>query len=122
MAIEESKIKDIIEAYEGYREECKSVHSAYARGREGLCRTVVNDLKKLLPRKTLADLNIYDYGKLTGVVVEFDGKEGIVLGGGLTKVVVFALADKELNWCDPALVFLLNKERVWNESGVLLSE
>ena len=34
MAIEEDKIKDLIEAYEGYQEDCASVHSAVARGRE----------------------------------------------------------------------------------------
>lgn len=62
MAIEESKIKDLIEAYEGYQEDCASTYGPHARGREDLYRTVIRDLKELLPSKTLADLGVSDYG------------------------------------------------------------
>ena len=120
MAIEEDKIKDLIEAYEGYQEDYASLHSAVARGREALYKTVIDDLKKLLPRKTLADLNIDDYGELTGIVVEYGGRRGILLGGSAEAVTVFTFADRYINWCDPELVFPLSEERVWDENGVLL--
>ena len=120
MAIEEDKIKDLIEAYEGYQEDCASVHSAVARGREALYKTVIADLKKLLPRKTLADLNIDDYGELTGIVVEYGGRRGILLGGSAELVTVFTLTDRFMNWSDPKFVFPEDGERVWDENGVLL--
>ena len=120
MAIEEDKIKDLIEAYEGYQEDCASVHGAVARGREALYKTVIADLKKLLPRKTLADLNIDDYGELTGIVVEYGGRRGILLGGSAELVTVFTPTDRFMNWCKPELVYLLDEDRIWDETGIIL--
>ena len=120
MAIEEDKIKDLIEAYEGYQEDCASVHSAVARGREALYKTVIADLKKLLPRKTLADLDIDDYGELTGIVVEYGGRRGVLLGGSAELVTVFTLTDSFINWCEPELVYLLDEDRIWDETGIIL--
>ena len=120
MAIEEDKIKDLIEAYEGYQEDYASLHSAVARGREALYKTVIADLKKLLPRKTLADLNIDDYGELTGIVVEYAGRRGVVLDGDTELVTVFTIADRRIRDSDPKFVFPQEGERVWDEGGVLL--
>ena len=120
MAIEEDKIKDLIEAYEGYQEDCASVHSAVARGREALYKTVIADLKKLLPRKTLADLNIDDYGELTGIVVEYGGRRGILLGGSAEMVTVFTPTDRFMNWCKPELAYLLDEDRIWDKTGIIL--
>ena len=119
MAIEEDKIKDLIEAYEGYQEDCASVHSAVARGREALYKTVIADLKKLLPRKTLADLNIDDYGELTGIVVEYGGRRGILLGASVDMVMLFTFADTCVVYADPAFIYLLDEDRIWNRSGAL---
>ena len=120
MVIEEDKIKDLIEAYEGYQEDCASVHSAVARGREALYKTVIADLKKLLPRKTLADLNIDDYGELTGIVVEYAGVKGVILGGSEDTVVLFTFADTCVVYTDPSLVYALDEERIWDETGAIL--
>ena len=120
MAIEEDKIKDLIEAYEGYQEDCASVHSAVARGREALYKTVIADLKKLLPRKTLADLNIDDYGELTGIVVEYGGRRGILLGASVDMVMLFTFADTCVVYADPSVVCLLDEDRVWDETGRIL--
>ena len=121
MAIEEDKIKDLIEAYEGYQEDCASVYSAVARGREALYKAVIADLKKLLPRKTLADLDIDDYGELTGIVVEYGGERGVILSGNAVMVTVFTFADRWINWVAPSFVYPEGGERVWDENGVLLS-
>lgn len=120
MAIEESKISDLIEAYEGYQEDYASLHGAVARGREALYKTVIADLKKLLPRKTLADLGVDDYGKLTGTVVEYEGGRGVVLGGDDELTIVFTFSGMYAHWLDPKFVFPEDGERVWDENGVLL--
>ena len=120
MAIEEDKIKDLIEAYEGYQEDCASVHSAVARGREALYKTVIADLKKLLPRKTLADLDIDDYGELTGIIVEYVGMKGVILGASVDMVMLFTFADTCVVYADPTLVYPLDEERIWDETGVIL--
>ena len=120
MAIEEDKIKDLIEAYEGYQEDCASVHSAVARGREALYKTVIADLKKLLPRKSIADLGVSDYGDLTGTIVEYGGMKGVILGTSVDMVMLFTFADTCVVYADPTLVYPLNEERIWDETGVIL--
>ena len=120
MAIEEDKIKDLIEAYEGYQEDCASVHSAVARGREALYKTVIADLKKLLPRKTLADLDVAKFTELTGTIVEYRGMKSVILGGGGNTVTLFTLADKCVTYTDPSLVYTLDKGRFWDETGAIL--
>ena len=120
MAIEEDKIKDLIEAYEGYQEDYASLHSAVARGREALYKTVIADLKKLLPRKTLADLDIGRFAELTGTIVEYRGMQSVILGGGGNTVTLFILADKCVTYTDPALVHVLDEDRIWDETGTIL--
>ena len=120
MAIEESKISDLIEAYEGYQEDCASVHGAVARGREALYKTVIADLKELLPRKNLADLGVSDYGDLTGTIVEYAGMKGVILGASVDMVMLFTFADTCVVYVDPTLVYPLDEERIWDETGAIL--
>ena len=120
MAIEEDKIKDLIEAYEGYQEDYASLHSAVARGREALYKTVIDDLKKLLPRKTLADLDIARFAELTGTIVEYAGVKGVILGGSEDTVVLFTFADTCVVYTDPTLVYPLSEDRIWDETGAIL--
>ena len=120
MAIEESKIKDLIEAYEGYQEDYASLHSEVARGREALYKTVIADLKKLLPRKTLEDLNIDDYEELTGTIVEYEGRRGVLLEGYEHTVAVFTFSDKCLAYISPNVVYPLDEGRFWDENGVII--
>ena len=120
MAIEEGKIKDLIEAYEGYQEDCASVHSAVARGREALYKTVIADLKKLLPRKSIADLGVSDYDDLTGTIVEYAGMKGVILCASVDMVMLFTFADTCVVYAEPALVYPLNEDRIWDETGAIL--
>lgn len=58
------KVQELIDAYWEYEKDCMNGASTgetrevreVSRGRAGLYRTVIADLEKLLPRKTLADL------------------------------------------------------------------
>ena len=120
MAIEEDKIKDLIEAYEDYQEDCASVHSAVARGREALYKTVIADLKKLLPRKTIADLDVSHFSELTGTIVEYAGMKGVLLGGSCDVVTLFTFADTCVVYADPSLVYALDEDRIWDEAGIIL--
>ena len=120
MAIEESKIKDLINEYEGYQENHERSLGEIAYGCAGVYRNVIEDLKKLLPRKTLEDLNIDDYGELTGIVVEYGGRRVILLGASVDMVMLFTFADTCVVYADPTLVYPLDEERIWDETGVIL--
>lgn len=120
MAIEESKIRDLIASYERYAKECQRSLDAVNDSRAALYRTIIKDLEALLPRKTLADLDVSDYGELTGTIVEYMGKRGVLLGAGDDWAVIFTLSDRYVNWGAPYLVFPLDEDRVWDETGRIL--
>ena len=120
MAIEESKIKDLIEEYEGYQEDLEHNPSEIALGSAGAYRAVIGDLKKLLPRKTLADLGVTHFSNLSGTIVEYRGMRGVLLGGGDNMVTLFTFADKCATYTDPALVYALDEDRIWDEMGNVL--
>ena len=114
MAIEESKIIDLIAAYEGYE------GSAISISRTDLYRSVIKDLKGLLPRKTLAEMEVTHLAELTGTIVEYGGKRGVFLGGGSDVVTLFTFADKCVVYTYPSLVHALDEERIWDETGRIL--
>ena len=120
MAIEESKIIDLIASYERYEEECLDAGGAVNSSRAGLYRTMVKDLEALLPRKTLADLGVTHYSNLSGTIVEYRGMRGVLLGGGGNMVALFTFADKCATYTDPALVYVLDEDRIWDETGRIL--
>ena len=120
MAIEESKIIDLIASYEKYKEGCLSAGGAVNSSRARLYRTIIKDLESLLPRKTLADLNVVDFTDLTGTIVEYRGMRGVLLGGGDNMVTLFTFADKCATYTDPALVYALDEDRIWDEMGNVL--
>ena len=120
MAIEESKIRDLIASYEKYAKECQRKLNVVDNSRAGLYRTIIKDLEALLPRKTLADLGVTDYSNLTGTVVEYKGMRGVLLGGGGNMVALFTFADKCATYTDPALVHVLDEDRIWDETGRIL--
>ena len=121
MAIEESKIIDLIASYEKYEEECMDTGGAVNSSRAGLYRTMIKDLESLLPRKSLADLGVSDYEELTGTIVEYEGRRGVLLEGYEHTVAVFTFSDKCLAYIRPNVVYPEGGERVWDENGVLLS-
>ena len=120
MAIEEYKIIDLIASYEKYEEECMDTGGAVNSSRAGLYRTMIKDLESLLPRKTLADLGVDDYGKLTGTVVEYAGMKGVILGASVDMVMLFTFADTCVVYTDPSLVYPLDEDRIWDEAGIIL--
>ena len=72
MAIEETKIIELIAAYKKYEQKCWESGELINKGRAGLYGAVIEDLESLLPRKTIADLGVSDYGDLTGTIVEYE--------------------------------------------------
>ena len=120
MAVEESKIIDLIASYEKYEEECLDAGGAVNSSRAGLYRTMIKDLEGLLPRKSIADLGVSDYDDLTGTIVEYRGKRGVLLGGSNDLAMSFTFSDRYVNWSDPHLVFPLDEDRVWDEAGIVL--
>ena len=120
MAIEESKIIDLITAYKKYEQKCWESNELINKGRAGLYGAVVEDLESLLPRKTLADLDTGRFAELTGTIVEYRGMQSVILGGGGNTVTLFTLADKCVTYTDPALVHVLDEDRIWDETGTIL--
>ena len=85
-----------------------------------LFRSIIKDLEALLPRKTLADLGVTHYSNLSGTIVEYRGMRGVLLGGGDNMVALFTFADKCATYTDPALVYVLDEDRIWDETGRIL--
>ena len=120
MAIEESKIIDLIASYEKYEEECLHSLRTVDNYIAALYGAVISDLEELLPRKTIADLGVSDYGDLTGTIVEYGGRRGILLGASVDMVMLFTFADTCVVYADPTLVYPLDEERIWDETGAIL--
>ena len=120
MAIEETKIIDLIARYERYKEECLDTGSAANSALAGLYRVIIKDLKSLIPRKSIADLGVSDYDDLTGTIVEYAGMKGVILGASVDMVMLFTFADTCVVYADPTLVYPLDEERIWDETGVIL--
>ena len=120
MAIEESKIIDLITAYKKYEQKCWGSGELINKARAGLYGAVIEDLESLLPRKTIADLGVSDYGDLTGTIVEYAGMKGVILGASVDMVMLFTFADTCVVYADPTLVYPLDEERIWDEAGVIL--
>ena len=120
MAIEESKIIDLIASYEKYEEECQRSRVPSNSSRAALYRTMIKDLESLLPRKSIADLGVSDYDDLTGTIVEYGGRRGVLLDGSDDLAMFFTFSDRYVNWSDPHLVFPLDEDRVWDEAGIVL--
>ena len=120
MAIEESKIIDLITSYRDYERECWESNELINKGRAGLYGAVIEDLESLLPRKSIADLEVSDYGDLTGTIVEYAGMKGVLLGGSGDVVTLFTFADTCVVYADPSLVYSLDEDRIWDEAGIIL--
>lgn len=120
MAIEESKISDLIASYEKYEDECERSLNMVDRSRAALYRTVISDLEKLLPRKSIADLDVSDYDDLTGTIVECEGRRGVLLEGIDDGLTLFIFANKSLIYRSPEVIYPLDEERIWDEWGNVL--
>ena len=118
MAIEESKIIDLIATYKKYEQKCWGSGELINKARAGLYGAVIEDLEGLLPRKTIADLEVSDYDDLTGTIVEYEGRRGVLLEGDEHTVAVFTFSDKCLAYISPNVVYPLDEGRFWDENGV----
>ena len=119
MAIEVSKIIDLIASYEKYEEECQRSLNTVDNSRAALYRTVISDLEKLLPRKSIADLGVSDYDDLTGTIVECEGRRGVLLEGIDDGITLFIFANKSLMYRSPEVVYPLDEDRIWDETGIV---
>ena len=120
MAIEESKIIDLIATYKKYEQKCWGSGELINKARAGLYGAVIEDLESLLPRKSLADLDVPHFSELTGTIVEYAGMRGVLLGGAGDVVTLFTFADTCVVYVDPSLVYVLDEDRVWDETGRIL--
>ena len=120
MAIDESKIIDLVTAYKKYEQKCWKSNDLIDKGRAGLYGAVIEDLESLLPRKTIADLEVSDYDDLTGTIVEYAGMKGVILGASVDMVMLFTFADTCVVYTDPSLVYALDEERIWDVTGAIL--
>ena len=120
MAIEESKIIDLITSYKEYEQKCWESNELINKGRAGLYGAVIEDLESLLPRKSIADLGVSDYEELTGTIVEYEGRRGVLLEGYEHTVAVFTFSDKCLAYISPNVVYPLDEGRFWDKDGVIL--
>ena len=119
MAIEESKISDLIAAYKKYEQKCWESGELINKARAGLYGAVIEDLESLLPRKSLADLGVSDYDDLTGTIVECEGRRGVLLEGVDDGVTLFIFANKSLTYRSPEAVYPLDEDRIWDETGII---
>ena|SRR5699024_231594 len=119
MAIEESKVIDLITSYKEYEQGFMTRGNPVGRMRAEHYRMVIKDLEELLPRKTLADLNVLDFTDLTGTIVEYSGMKSVVLVGNENVVVLFTFTNPGVVYADPTLVYPLDEDRIWNRSGAL---
>ena len=117
MAIEESKIIDLIATYKKYEQKCWGSGELINKARAGLYGAVIEDLEALLPRKTIADLGVSDYDDLTGTIVEYAGMKGVILGASVDMVMLFTFADTCVVYADPTRVHPLDEDRLWDETG-----
>ena len=120
MAIEETKIIDLITSYKEYERRCRDSGNPISRTRAEQYRVVIKDLESLLPRKTLADLGVSDYEELTGTIVEYEGRRGVLLEGYEHTVAVFTFSDKCLAYISPNAIYPLDEGRFWDENGVII--
>lgn len=120
MAIEESKISDLIARYERYAQDCQRSLNAVDNSRAALYRTIIKDLEELLPRKTIADLDVSDYGELTGTIVEYGGMQGAILDGAGQEVTLFLFSSRTLISSKPDEIYPLDVDRIWDEAGMIL--
>ena len=79
MTIKVEQIKKLIEDYWGYERECtKGEYDPVAFGRAALYRTVIMDLERLLPRKSMADILPKEWPDYVGTWVEHDGVNKVI--------------------------------------------
>ena len=46
--------------------------------------------------------------------------KGVILGASVDMVMLFTFADTCVVYADPPLVYPLDEERIWDETGVIL--
>lgn len=120
MAIEESKIIDLINSYKKYEGECQRSSDSVNISRAGLYRAVILDLENLLPRKTLADIARGDVKQFIGTWVKIDGKKALIVDFEQGAIDVVFPESKSYGWFNSSDAYPLYLQRVWDEDGDLV--
>ena len=121
MAIKVEQIQKLIEDYWGYERECsKGYDDPVAFGRAALYRTVIMDLEKLLPRKSLADIPVEEWPDYVGTWVECDGEMKVVYAIERSfdpSIVVFDPKTGRDGMIAPGEAFLTDNPAAWDSEG-----
>lgn len=121
MTIEVEQIKKLIEDYWGYERECSNgKYDQVSAGRAALYRTVIMDLEKLLPRKSVADVDPETWPEFVGTWVEHDGVNKVIFGVDLNHQCPIGLfSPKSGGWslARPEQVFLTEHDAAWDREG-----
>ena len=117
MAIEESKISDLIAAYKKYEQKCCGNNDLIDRGRARVYRAVIEDLEALLPRKTFADVAGDDLDVHVGTWIEVEGLKALIINFKGNSLHVTFPKTRENYWIDSRSAYPLDLRRVWDEDG-----
>lgn len=120
MAINEDQIRKLIKDYEGYREECLNAGTSLNNSRAVLYDAVIDDLKELLPRQTLADVAGDNLEPYLGTWVSCGGQMSLIIGFTSCRVQIAFPRLRECYWVDAVMVYPLDIRRVWDEDGDLV--
>ena len=117
MAIEESKISDLIAAYKKYEQKCWGNNDLINKGRARVYRAVIEDLEALLPRKTFADVAGDDLDVHVGTWIEVEGLKALIINFKGNSLHVTFPKTRENYWIDSRSAYPLDLRRVWDEDG-----
>lgn len=120
MAINEDQIRKLIKDYEGHREECLDAYASTGTAKAQVYGAVLNDLKALLPRQTLADVAGDNLEPYLGTWVSCGGQMSLIIGFTSCRVQIALPRLRECYWVDAVMVYPLDIRRVWDEDGDLV--
>lgn len=121
MTISVEQIKKLIEDYRGYERECiKGEYNPVAFGRAALYRTVIMDLERLLPRKSMTDIPPEEWPDHVGTWVEYEGEMKVVYAIERSFWPPIAVFDPKTGECEmivPGEAFLTDNTAAWDSEG-----
>lgn len=121
MTIEVEQIKKLIDDYWGYERECSNgKYDQVSAGRAALYRTVIMDLEKLLPRKSMADIPPEEWSDYVGTWVECEGEMKVVYAIDRSfrpPIGVFDPKTGGRGMMAPGEAFLTDNPAAWDSEG-----
>ena len=121
MTISVERIKKLIDDYYGYEGKCREgEYDPVAFGRASLYRTVIRDLERLLPRKSMADIPLEEWSGYVGTWIECDGEMKIVYAierSFSPSIAVFDPKTGRDGMISPGEAFLTDNAAAWDSEG-----